>query len=76
MFWTELLDKMVDKSDALISIYYGRDEPEEEAQHILSALSDRFAEADVELYYGGQPLYYYIFIRGITGGVFVAWLSG
>jgi len=56
----ELLDRMVTKQDALISIYYGRDVGQEEAQRTLSALSDRFAEADIELYYGGQPLYYYI----------------
>ena len=56
----ELLDKMVAKPDALISIYYGRDVNQEEAQRTLSMLSDRFAEADIELYYGGQPLYYYI----------------
>ncbi|MGE5551664.1 MAG: DAK2 domain-containing protein [Bacteroidota bacterium] len=55
-----LLAKMVTKPDSLISIYYGRDVPEEEARRTLSAISDQFAEADVELYYGGQPLYYYI----------------
>ncbi|MGE5598394.1 MAG: DAK2 domain-containing protein [Bacteroidota bacterium] len=55
-----LLEKIVVKPDALISIYYGRDVPEEEARRALSTVSDRFAEADVELYYGGQPLYYYI----------------
>lgn len=56
----ELLAKMVDRPDVLISIYYGRDVSQEDAQRTLSSLSDRFAEAEIELYYGGQPLYYYI----------------
>ncbi|MGE5528217.1 MAG: DAK2 domain-containing protein [Patescibacteria group bacterium] len=57
-----LLAKMVpgDKADVLISLYYGHDVTQEEAKRVLSATSDQWPEADVELYYGGQPLYYYI----------------
>ncbi|NLG83398.1 MAG: DAK2 domain-containing protein [Firmicutes bacterium] len=56
----QILDRMVDKEDALISIYYGRDVEEEEAREALATLVDRFPAAEIELYYGGQPLYYYI----------------
>ncbi|MGQ9779153.1 MAG: DAK2 domain-containing protein [Bacillota bacterium] len=56
----KILDRMVEKEDALISIYYGRDVEEEEAREALAALTDRFPAAEIELYYGGQPLYYYI----------------
>lgn len=57
----ELLSKRVGRSDSFITIYYGHDVGEEEAQSILVKVQDRFPEAEVELYFGGQPLYFYIF---------------
>lgn len=56
-----LLEERIGRADALISIYYGHDINAERAQNILDRIQDRFPEAEVEMYYGGQPLYYFIF---------------
>lgn len=56
----ELLSDMVDEESELISIYYGKDVSEEDAHILAAELADSFEECDVEMHYGGQPLYYYI----------------
>lgn len=57
----ELVEKFVKRDDALISLYYGRDLDAERAQDALNILQDKAPNAEIELYYGGQPLYYFIF---------------
>ncbi len=54
------LDKMVDEDTEIISVYYGKDVTEEEAENFKSKILARFDSCDVELQYGGQPIYYYI----------------
>jgi dihydroxyacetone kinase-like predicted kinase len=44
----------------VLTIYYGQDIEEEQAQAFLKAVKEHFPDCEVELYYGGQPLYYYI----------------
>ncbi|HHZ16634.1 MAG TPA: DAK2 domain-containing protein [Clostridia bacterium] len=44
----------------LITIYYGEDVQEDEAEKLVEALSRQYPQADFELHYGGQPLYYYL----------------
>ena len=56
----ELLDKMVVEKDEIITIYYGEEIREEDASLLLKHLEKEYPECDIELYYGGQPLYYYI----------------
>lgn len=56
----EALEKMVDDSTELISIYYGADTSEEDAQTLQGQASERFPSCEVELQSGGQPVYYYI----------------
>ena len=43
-----------------INIYYGEKTPEEDAKAACEALAAAFPEADLNLIYGGQPVYYYI----------------
>lgn len=57
----ELLNKMVTEDSEMITIFYGEDVKEKEAKKLSKDLEEIFPECDVELYYGGQPLYYYIF---------------
>ncbi len=57
----ELLSKMITEDDYLITVYYGSDISEEQAEELKALLEDKFADLDIELYYGGQPLYDYIF---------------
>ena len=51
---------MVDDQSELISIYYGQDISEEEAQALSDQLGELFPDLDIELNEGGQPIYYYI----------------
>jgi DAK2 domain fusion protein YloV len=48
-------------NNCLVSIYYGSDVTSLVAQDLLNRLEKTFPEAEFELYYGGQPLYYYLF---------------
>ncbi|MBZ4645267.1 MAG: Dak phosphatase [Clostridia bacterium] len=57
----QLLDALVDEESSVISVFYGRDTDEQEAQELSEYMENRFADCDVEVYNGGQPLYYYIF---------------
>ena len=56
-----LLHEMVDEDDYLITIYYGSDVTEDEANALKAKIEDQFDELDVEIYSGGQPLYKYVF---------------
>lgn len=56
----ELLAQMVDEDSELISIYYGADVKEEDAQAFADYVEDTYSDCDVEFNYGGQPIYYYI----------------
>ena len=55
-----MVEELMDDDSELISIYYG----EEIAEDVANALADRIMEAypdvDVELHFGGQPVYYYV----------------
>ena len=56
----ELIDNMVDDDSELVSIYYGEDIKEEEANELSKKVEEKYPDLDVELNYGGQPIYYYI----------------
>ncbi len=55
-----MVDAMMDEDLELISIYYGSDVKEEDAEQIRAAVAEKYSGCDVELQYGGQPIYYYI----------------
>ncbi|MBQ7358751.1 MAG: DAK2 domain-containing protein [Lachnospiraceae bacterium] len=55
-----MIDEMLSEDDELISIYYGSDVEEEEAESIREEVESRHPNCDVELQYGGQPIYYYV----------------
>ncbi|WP_192929605.1 DAK2 domain-containing protein [Alkaliphilus serpentinus] len=57
----ELLDKIVTEDHGMITLFYGQDLKEEEAQQLAEELEELYSHCDIEVYYGGQPLYYYIF---------------
>ena len=56
----DCLAKMVDEETEIISIYYGQDVTEEEAENFKARVLEKFDSCDVELQYGGQPIYFYI----------------
>lgn len=55
-----MIEKMMDEDMELISIYYGQETTEEDAEALRSRVEEKYPSCDVELQYGGQPIYYYI----------------
>lgn len=49
-----------DEGFELISIYYGEEITEESAENLRAKIEARYPDCDIELQYGGQPIYYYI----------------
>ena len=56
----DMIDEMVNDNIELISIYYGSDISEEDAEELLEEVEKKYSGCDIELQYGGQPIYYYI----------------
>lgn len=56
----KLIDKIKDEAHALINLYYGKEVKQEEAEALQAKISEKYPECDVEIYYGGQDIYYYI----------------
>ena len=56
----DLVGHVVEEGDSLITIYYGQDTSEEDANALGEEVSAMFEDMDVEVQYGGQPLYYYL----------------
>ena len=52
--------KMIDKNVEILTIYYGEDVKEPVVTDLVSQLESRYPDADIEIYNGKQPLYYYI----------------
>ena len=54
----ELIEKL--RSDEeIITLYYGQDVSEDDAELLASEIREKYPDCDVELHYGGQPIYYY-----------------
>ena len=45
--------------EEIITLYYGQDVKEEDAVKLQEALMEKYPDCDVEIHYGGQPIYYY-----------------
>lgn len=58
--FVDMIAEMVDEDSAIISIYYGEDVSQEDAEQLVSLLEEQFSDLEVELQAGGQPVYYYI----------------
>ena len=57
----KLIEKMLEDSDGdIITLYYGKDILEEDAQLVSKYVQEKYPDIDVEIYAGQQPLYYYI----------------
>lgn len=57
---TKLIEKMMDDSIMNITLFYGEDIREEEANALVESLSKKYPEVEVSAVYGGQPVYYYL----------------
>ena len=56
----ELLEAIVDEDSEIICLYYGDEVKEEEAESLSASIQEKYPDCDVELQYGGQPIYYYV----------------
>ncbi len=56
----EMIRNMMDDSLELISIYYGADVTAEAAEELKARVEEAYPACDIELQFGGQPIYYYI----------------
>ena len=55
-----LVERLKDGSHEIITLYYGQDVKEEEAEELAGKLAEKFPDCDVDYHFGGQPIYYYI----------------
>lgn len=55
-----MVEEMMDEDSELVSIYYGSDISEEDANALNELIASKYPYADVELHSGGQPIYYYV----------------
>ncbi|MCH5262599.1 MAG: DAK2 domain-containing protein [Lachnospiraceae bacterium] len=55
-----MIDEMMSDEAELISIYYGSEITDEDAENLRSQVEEKYSSCDIELQYGGQPIYYYI----------------
>ncbi len=51
---------MVDEDSEIITLYYGEEVSEEEAQLVAERIEEKYPDCEVEVYNGGQPIYYYV----------------
>lgn len=56
----DMIAQLMDEDAAIISLYYGEEVTEEEAEEIGAYLEETYPDVDVEVEFGGQPIYYYI----------------
>ena len=56
----EMLETLVDEDSELISIYYGADVSEEDAEKLTAEIEEKYPSVDVDTHFGGQPIYYYV----------------
>ena len=56
----EMLEQLVDEDSELISVYYGEEVKEEDANELIEQIEELYPDADVDAHFGGQPIYYYV----------------
>jgi hypothetical protein len=56
----ELLDKLIDEDSEIVTLFYGEEVTKDQGENLQNTILDRYQHVEVELHYGGQPLYYYL----------------
>ena len=56
----DLIAILVDEDSELISIYYGEEVSEEDAEKFTEEITELYPDVDVDIQFGGQPIYYYV----------------
>lgn len=56
----DMLVQLVDEDSELISLYFGQEVSEEEADRLSAEIEELYPDVDVDTHFGGQPIYYYV----------------
>ncbi|MBQ3584439.1 MAG: DAK2 domain-containing protein, partial [Lachnospiraceae bacterium] len=56
----DMVSNLVDDDSEIISIYYGQDVTKEDAEAVAEKIEQLYADVEVDVNYGGQPIYYYV----------------
>lgn len=56
----DMVDQLIDDESGIVSLYYGEEVSEEDASALAEKLREKYADIEVEVNNGGQPVYYYI----------------
>lgn len=56
----EMVGQMIDEDSAIVSIYYGEDVKAEQAEAVGAKIETDYPDVEVEIHFGGQPIYYYV----------------
>lgn len=56
----ELIDSLMNEDISMVTLYCGEDTKEEDSNAILEKLEEKYSDLDIDLVYGGQPIYYYV----------------
>ncbi len=56
----KLLDSLLQNGAEIVTVYTGEEADEEQTEHLVKYLEEHYSDVEVEVHYGGQPLYYYI----------------
>ena len=55
-----MMTELVEDASEIIGIYYGEEVSKDDAQALGNKLARQYPDAEVEVHYGGQPIYYYV----------------
>lgn len=55
----ELIESLLDEDSELVSLYYGSDATKEQAEQLAEDIENTHEDVEVEVQYGGQPVYSY-----------------
>lgn len=56
----EMIEELVEEDSSLLTVYYGQEVSEEIAVQFAERLRERYKDIDVDVHFGGQPIYYYV----------------
>ncbi len=56
----DMVSQLVDEDSAIVTIYYGEDMTEDDANAIAEQIEANHPDVEVEVQFGGQPIYYYL----------------
>ena len=56
----DMVDQLIDDESGIVSLYYGEEVSEEDASALAEKIREKYADIEVEVNNGGQPVYYYI----------------